>query len=501
MNDLPQFDDLHVISDLHMGGRPGFQILRQTSRLAAYVDHLRLQAPERQVALVLNGDVFDTLAEEGSTYIAVETAVSVVTRIMDDASFKPVWDALAAFVQTPQRSLVFVIGNHDIEVALPPVQRLIRERLTGGQLDALARLEFSTMGAGFTATVAGAKVYCTHGNEVDIWNYNRYEDLSRVARHLNAGKPWPAEQWHANAGTRMVKDVMNKVKQRFAWIDLLKPETKAALSTLLVLAPEYAKDIRLLTSVLPALADSKQQVKGRLAIDLNQPTAAGQTQSNPMSLEQMLGPNLSRRAADNSRDMLLQAEKNFQQPRSGTANAAGQAGTLGLVDDVKDQLGKLFQGLSKTELLRRALADWMAKDTSFDVQDKDDTCKDVVEAAGQDVAFIVTGHTHLARAIELTPGARFYLNCGTWIRLMRLSGSMLKDEANFQPVYNALVDGQMSTMDTFKTAAGEALVLDATHAVSISASAGGKATGQLNQVLDGPGGGVVLKPVKTFTRS
>ena len=35
----------------------------------------------------------------------------------------------------------------------------------------------------------------------------------------------------ANAGTRMVKEVMNEVKRRYAWIDLLKPETSAAVGT------------------------------------------------------------------------------------------------------------------------------------------------------------------------------------------------------------------------------------------------------------------------------
>ena len=35
-------------------------------------------------------------------------------------------------------------------------------------------------------------------------------------------------EWGPNAGTKMVKDVMNEVKRRYAWIDLLKPETQAA---------------------------------------------------------------------------------------------------------------------------------------------------------------------------------------------------------------------------------------------------------------------------------
>ena len=123
--DLPAFDEVHVISDLHMGGRAGFQILRESQRLANFILRLGQQRPQEHVALVLNGDVFDTLAEDIRGYVAVDEAVSTVQRIMDDASFSQIWNALGEFVQKDGRTLVVVIGNHDIEVAFPPVQRLI----------------------------------------------------------------------------------------------------------------------------------------------------------------------------------------------------------------------------------------------------------------------------------------------------------------------------------------------------------------------------------------
>src|SRR5215510_7032697 len=105
MMNLPAYDELHVISDLHMGGAPGFQILGETARLAAFVRWVRGQRPDGQVALLLNGDVVDTFE-----------------RIIDrDPAFSPIWDALAEFVRTKNRTLVIVIGNHDLEVALPPV--------------------------------------------------------------------------------------------------------------------------------------------------------------------------------------------------------------------------------------------------------------------------------------------------------------------------------------------------------------------------------------------
>jgi UDP-2,3-diacylglucosamine pyrophosphatase LpxH len=91
MMNLSAYDELHVISDLHMGGAPGFQILGETARLAAFVRWVRGQRPDGQVALLLNGDVVDTLAEDIQGYLAIETAVATVERIIDrDPAFSPI---------------------------------------------------------------------------------------------------------------------------------------------------------------------------------------------------------------------------------------------------------------------------------------------------------------------------------------------------------------------------------------------------------------------------
>ena len=99
MSDFPEHDEVHVISDIHMGGKPGFQILRETQRLANYIGWVGGQRPGGRVALVLNGDIFDTLAEDIHGYVAVDEAVDTVKRIMGDPSFKGVWEALADFVK------------------------------------------------------------------------------------------------------------------------------------------------------------------------------------------------------------------------------------------------------------------------------------------------------------------------------------------------------------------------------------------------------------------
>ena len=93
-----------------------FQILRETKRLAGFIYWVAEQRPGGRVALVLNGDVVDTLAEEIGGYIAVNNAVAAVERIIKDNSFAQVWEA-SHFRTKPNRTLDVVIGNHDIERA------------------------------------------------------------------------------------------------------------------------------------------------------------------------------------------------------------------------------------------------------------------------------------------------------------------------------------------------------------------------------------------------
>ncbi len=481
--DLAHHDAIHVISDLHMGGLPGFQILRETGRLANFVRRLASTAPDAEVALVLNGDVFDTLAEDGGGYVAIERAAVTVARIVGDPSFSGIWDALAAFVQTPRRKLIIVIGNHDIEIAFPPVQRLFIERLAGGDEAARGRIEFSIAGAGYACFVGGSRVYCVHGNEVDAWNYNRYEDLARVARRLNAGQAFDPAEWRPNAGTKMVKEVMNTVKRRYAWIDLLKPETSAAIGALLAIDPSQVKKLGELVGIVGEKLRGSADYAGRLSADgFAEPVAS----APPDALEKLLGPQLrgaaDLRAADNATDMLLAAEANL----GIAARSAEPEGTLGAGQLIFDRLSGWLRGIEPAEALRRALLDWLRSDRTFAFDDRDETCVEVMKNVGSAVDIVITGHTHLARAIDLGGGG-LYFNSGTWIRLMQFTEAMLKNEASFTPIYKVLTDGRMATIDA-ATFEGRPLLLDRTSEIEVARDAGGRAVGRLNWVLgDGSG--------------
>ena len=115
--------------------------------------------------------------------------------------------------------------------------------------------------------LGGARVYCIHGNELDPWNWVRYQELARAARRLNAGQPHDIDNWRPNAGTKMVKEVMNSVKRRYASIDIIKPETSAAVGTLLVLDRSQISKLGELAGIVGVKVQGKFNEDARLSAD------------------------------------------------------------------------------------------------------------------------------------------------------------------------------------------------------------------------------------------
>jgi hypothetical protein len=192
-------------------------------------------------------------------------------------------------------------------------------------------------------------------------------------------------------------------------------------------------------------------------------------------------------------DLLRNVEKTY---KTDSAFADDGETTLGTGQYIWDRLTSWFTGISKPEALRRALVDWLKDDKSFDRKNRDDTYNAIVPTVGQDIHFIVTGHSHLERAIELS-GGRFYFNCGTWIRLLKFTDAMLKDEAAFTPVYNLLSDPTMDQIDG-AVFDNEPFVLDQMSSVVIKRE-GGKVVGRLMHV-EQKDGRIHLASKAEFTR-
>ena len=222
------------------------------------------------------------------------------------------------------------------------------------------------------------------------------------------------------------------------------------------------------------------KLSGLLSADETSVMDAAEAQK--ITLNELLGPNLLGALAGvrpglgrDADAMLLEAEKNFDRP---AGSAAAMDGTLGWGQLAWDWL----TGVEKPEALRRALKDWLRGDRTFDIKDRDETFDAITQKIGPGVDFIVTGHTHLERAIELD-ARRCYFNCGTWIRLLRFTGAMLDQPGTFQKIYDVLMKGSMDEIDRAEVSPGQPLVLNQTSAVSIRTDGGG-VVGELIHVND-----------------
>lgn len=226
--------DVYVISDLHLGGEPGFQICSPAGQ-ALLADFVRwVTARHRSAApahLVLAGDVVDFLAESpAAAFTASENeARDKLERIFSNT--RAVWDALAAH-GAAGAPLTLMIGNHDIELALSSSQRALRERLGPG---ATLRYDDEALRIG--------ELLVEHGNRHDDWNRVDHDQLRAARRALAQGG---ACDFEPQPGSKLVVKVINKLKRQFPFIDLLKPETHVALPLLAWLHPQVVADLSLL---------------------------------------------------------------------------------------------------------------------------------------------------------------------------------------------------------------------------------------------------------------
>ena len=492
---MQAFDELFVVSDLHLGGSPGFQIFRQGARLAATIRALAKSKTPR-LALVLAGDVVDFLAAADPAYLEPdpERTIKKLEAIRRDPAFADVFVALSEFVHTPSRSLVITLGNHDVELALPHGREWLYTVLAGTDPAARGRIELALDGWGFACTVGGRKVLVVHGNEVDNWNVVDHHALLETNRALTRGTPLP--EWTRNGGTKLVIDLMNTVKARYPMIDLLKPETEAALPIVAALDPENAKLFKFMRAASYKLRD---QIKVAFGFLGDQPgEGPGPNERAPTDKElfdRFLAPTLvsgrppsaprSAPSPDDELARMLSAANEAIHAGIDPTRVDPGAGMLGPLDSIKD----FFAGTSGQELLRRALRKWLANDTSYDPSAPDDTFEELDKACGQDIEFVIAGHTHLRRAIHRRRANGYYFNSGTWIRLIQLRDEVLDDAEQFARVWAAFSAGSMKALDDLRDLGktrNQALVEDTSTVVGIHAPTGSatRTWGQLYAAQD-----------------
>jgi UDP-2,3-diacylglucosamine pyrophosphatase LpxH len=452
MDALPVFDELHVISDLHLGGTKGFQIFGSTNELKSFIDWVR-DRPGARVALLINGDTVDFLAEPrvepGAEYLDPRGANRMLDRIFQDDTFKPVFDALTKFVERPNRRLIFTLGNHDLELALPWVRDHFVELIAGDNDAAKGRITLALDGAGYSCSVGGSSILCVHGNEVDTWNVTDYERLRRLGRDYVQGRP--TEAWAPNAGTKLVIDVMNSVKAKFPFVDLLKPEVEAVVPVVLAMDPTQIKKLARLTEVGGRLAwDSVRRMTGFLSAGEEAvPGTVGidrKKETQPVStgpLDRLLADTFSRGGRPlegaGSQDLMKDIETGFERRIDplDLVSPERQGETLGGFSAAWDWITRR----PTHEVLREAL-EKLKEDQSFNPRNPDSPYRRIDELMGIGFDYLITGHTHQERSLGRSRGRGAYFNSGTWVALMHFTADQLSSDKKFEDVFKVLRDSR-----------------------------------------------------------
>lgn len=129
-----------ILSDLHLGFGPynadgSRNLLEEFHFDRQFVELLQHYSngdyAKAEVELILNGDILNHLhtTPEDPNCDALTEPVAL-ERTQAILKGHPIFfDALAEFAKQPHRSVVYLMGNHDLGVAWPKVQQLLKERI------------------------------------------------------------------------------------------------------------------------------------------------------------------------------------------------------------------------------------------------------------------------------------------------------------------------------------------------------------------------------------
>ncbi len=404
---------VYVISDLHIGGAypvpgsgdtRGFRLNTHVPELTGFVERLIASAvPGVALELVINGDIVDFLAEASATpptWVPFSPDPDDACRKLEAivARDRPFFDALGALLKAGHR-LTVLLGNHDIELGLPPVQAKFKALLG---IDGHSDYEFI---GNDQAYVVGDAVLIEHGNRYDGFNTVDYDSLRNIAALMSRRQEAKtAYKFQAPPGSKMVAWVINPIKEQYRFVDLLMPENGAVVPLLLALEPG-TRDLLAKVAVLDVEADHDAHAVPALPVipkpvPAAAPAPPGRTSEFLQTLERDLAE-IDRRLA--GRDVTVHDDID----RTLGLSALLTAHKDGDVDARLPALLEAIRALQGDQTFNRSV----------------ETGTSYLHAA-QSLAYegkfqVVTyGHTHLAKKVALDNGGT-YFNSGAWVDFMQ----------------------------------------------------------------------------------
>ena len=442
-----------VISDLHLGGvypvprdsgQRGFRLCTHAEAIARFVDGLTetvaLSGPSE---LVLNGDTVDFLAErdgEANSWSAFtsdpEQAVRKLNAIVERD--REVFVAFGRYLAAGGR-LTILLGNHDVELSLPPVRAALR-----AAIGVKPGHDFEFILDGEAYIVGDALI--EHGNRYDAWNQIDFDALRRVRSLMSRRQEVPAQYRFAPpAGSQMVATVINKIKTDYAFVDLLKPEDSAVVPILLALEPKYRDNLGPIARlwywtrghglegpILPRMGGDIHADDIANDSPIGHDIAAADTS---LRMDDVLGAlneeaalkGVIREALGGNADEFLR-ELTDGPPAVAPVVIGTDVSAAEAFGTAKGLFELVFGSRSAESRLRALLAAMrgLQKPDSFD--ETKETATEYREAAQElakdEIRYVIFGHTHQAKRVDLGDG-RWYFNSGTWSDVLHFPSEML----------------------------------------------------------------------------
>jgi len=218
-----------VLSDLHLGtgvrqGEPNpFEDFRHDEELADLLAHYERELAGTPIELILNGDIFDLLKVKiGGKWpheITNEIATEKLRQCLD--GHPRFVRALRDFLKRPSHRIVFLPGNHDLDMVMAGPQELLRRYIASGLPE--DRLEFVTDSDTYYLPDG---IQIRHGHQLERIHRVDYRRLTRKRRDGTQilDLPW---------GSLWILDVMNPAKQQRSYVDRIQPLLRFLLGSFL----------------------------------------------------------------------------------------------------------------------------------------------------------------------------------------------------------------------------------------------------------------------------
>jgi UDP-2,3-diacylglucosamine pyrophosphatase LpxH len=218
-----------VLSDLHLGTgvRPGepnaFEDFRHDEDFESLLAHYDACVGAGELELVLNGDIFDLLKVKiGGRWPTEVTDAVACEKLRQCLDGHPRFvRALRSLMARERRRIVFIPGNHDLDMWLPGPQELFRRYVAPGAPP--ERIHFVTQSDTY---------YLPDG--IQIRHGHQLERIHRVDyRRMVRRKPDGTDVLDLPWGTLWILEVMNPAKELRSFVDRIQPLGRFLLGAVL----------------------------------------------------------------------------------------------------------------------------------------------------------------------------------------------------------------------------------------------------------------------------